>query len=533
MSEPQLPEPVKVSWALAQQLRRIWEPRWQRLYDLCMPYKPRFGGPGGGNVPAADNSTIYDETGMVAVDEFASRLQTGIMPAGIDWALLEFAEGSNYAGDEEAALDLADVQTELFRQLSRSNLAAETKDSFVDLSGPGAHCLRVMPGPWSRRLKFQAIPLHDFWLTPGPDGEWADVHVRYRLPRYAVPAQYPGVVMPEAKKGARNETEVEVIDSWVRDLDAMAMGRPERWLNQIHMEGRPLKPATEVTGEGACPYIVGRWGKNAGELYGIGQGMQAIPAMASANEIVRMLLAHGEFAMAGMWQAEDDGVLNPWSVQLVPGTIIPIAPGSKGLQPLTPQGGRMEIGQLLLTNHQHSIKKALYNEQLGPREGTPVTAFEIQERMNELARAIGPAYERVWQETVIPLLARCLRLLKEQGVVKLPTLGGDQIKVVPASAFVRSAAYGQVRRASEWAQGIAALYGPEALATQVSLERWTAWTAERMGAPAQLLFDRQEKQRAAKQLEAMAVQAQAEAAGGAAPAGGAASLLAPAPVSVL
>lgn len=527
MSDDPADKPVLQSFALGKALRAPREGRWQRLNELAMPERPSFTS--GADTQGRNMGEVYDETGMVGVDEFASRLQTGIMPAGIDWALLEFAQPA----EDEAKAQLAAVQRDLFLALSRSNLAAETKDSFMDLGGYGTGCLRIMPGPWSQRLRFLAIALHDCWITPGPDGTWADVHVRYRLPRYAVQAQWPGATLPEADPKERTNAQLEVIDSWVRDLDAMSMGRPERWLNQVHVNGRAITPSVEKSGEGSCPYIVARWGKNPGDLYGIGQGMRALPAMEVANEIVRMLLSHGQFAMAGMWQAEDDGVLNPWSVSLVPGSIIPIAPGSKGLQPLSPQGGKMEIGQLLLTNHQHAIKKALYNEQLGPREGTPVTAFEIQERMNELARAIGPAYERVWQEFVLPLLARCLRLLKAQGVLNMPALGEGEVNVVAASAFVRSAAYGQVRRASEWMQGIAALYGPEALAAQVSLDRFAAWSGDSMGIPADLRHTPVEKQRGAERLEQMAMQAQAQ---GGAPSGGAdpmQALLSPTPVQTL
>ncbi len=221
LQDRELPAPVAQSWSLAKSERAPWEGRWQRLNELAMPFRPSFhGGP-----PTASSGqnrgSVYDETGQVGVDEFAARLQTGIMPAGIEWARFEFADGTPDGPEgEEAQLGLAAVQRELFLELSRSNLAAETKDSFMDLAGFGTCCMRVLPGPRTSRIRFQAIGLTDVWVTPGEDGRWADVHVRYWLPRYAVQAQFPDAKLPDLEDGRQDSQRIEVIDSWIRDLES-------------------------------------------------------------------------------------------------------------------------------------------------------------------------------------------------------------------------------------------------------------------------------------------------------------------------
>src|SRR3712207_9562090 len=58
----------------------------------------------------------------------------------------------------------------------------------------------------------------------------------------------------------------------------------------------------------------------------------------TANTVVEMVLKNASIAVTGIWQAEDDGVLNPATVRLVPGSIIPKAPGSAGLTPLAAPG---------------------------------------------------------------------------------------------------------------------------------------------------------------------------------------------------
>ncbi|KAF0139564.1 MAG: hypothetical protein FD153_917 [Rhodospirillaceae bacterium] len=60
------------------------------------------------------------------------------------------------------------------------------------------------------------------------------------------------------------------------------------------------------------------------------------------------MLKNATIAVTGIWQVNDDDVLNPANIKLVPGTIIPKAVGSAGLTPLEAPG-RFDISQLVLT----------------------------------------------------------------------------------------------------------------------------------------------------------------------------------------
>src|SRR3546814_6808214 len=62
--------------------------------------------------------------------------------------------------------------------------------------------------------------------------------------------------------------------------------------------------------------------------------MKALPDIKTANKVVELILKNASIAVTGIWQADDDGVLNPATVRLVPGAIIPKAQGSAGLTPL-------------------------------------------------------------------------------------------------------------------------------------------------------------------------------------------------------
>ena len=94
-----------------------------------------------------------------------------------------------------------------------------------------------------------------------------------------------------------------------------------------------------ATGHSTCsPFISFRWLKGAGEIYGRSPVMTALPDIKTVNKVVELVLKNASISVTGIWQADDDGVLNPANIQLVPGSIIPKAVGSAGLTPLQAPG---------------------------------------------------------------------------------------------------------------------------------------------------------------------------------------------------
>ena len=49
---------------------------------------------------------------------------------------------------------------------------------------------------------------------------------------------------------------------------------------------------------------------------------------------MELVLKNATIAVSGIWQADDDGVINLSNINLTPGAIIPKAVGSSGLTPL-------------------------------------------------------------------------------------------------------------------------------------------------------------------------------------------------------
>ena len=88
-------------------------------------------------------------------------------------------------------------------------------------------------------------------------------------------------------------------------------------------------------------------------------------------------------AIAGIYQMDDDGVINPDTINLVPGTVIPKAPNSAGLQPIR-QAGDLNFTNFVLSDMRTNIKKALYNDMLGNPDRTPASATEDSRKNGRL-----------------------------------------------------------------------------------------------------------------------------------------------------
>ena len=135
--------------------------------------------------------------------------------------------------------------------------------------------------------------------------------------------------------------------------------------------------------------------------------MTALPDIKTANKVVELILKNASIAVTGIWLADDDGVLNPANIKLVPGSIIPKAVGSAGLTPLQAPG-RFDVSQLVLDDLRARIRHTLLTDRLGPVVSSKMTATEVLERSGEMTRLLGAMFGRLQAELLNPLVHRAV-----------------------------------------------------------------------------------------------------------------------------
>ena len=479
----------------------------EECYEYALPQRESFYYEVSGQ---RRDDKIFDETAVVGVQEFASRLQSGLVPNFARWA--DLTAGSETPKEQRDVVnnELEEVTEYVFEILQNSNFAQEVHESFMDLA-VGTGVLVCEEGDAINPIRFSAIPLPHVILDTGPDDRIDHVFRERKQIRFdQLPMLYPkGNFNPELQALINNKSDqtTTVLEIVCRNYTKT---NEEAFLHYaICMTTKSVLMQREMSGVGSNPFICFRWSKCAGEVYGRGPLFNALSAIKTTNLTVEMILENAQMAISGIYQMEDDGVINPDTINLVPGTIIPKAMGSAGLQPIQ-AAGSFDVAQLVLGDMRNNIKRALYNDMLGDPNRTPASATEIAERMADLSRRIGSAFGRLQVELVQPVLQRVVHILKKQGRLEVPTINGREVKIRSVSPLAQAQANQGITAVSRFLELANGAFGPEAINVLINTEETAAYLAKKFGIPDNLVRDEQEREQILALMQQMQ-QSQAQA----------------------
>ena len=462
----------------------------EECYEYALPQRESFYYEVSGQ---RRDDKIFDSTAVVGVQEFASRLQSGLVPNFARWA--DLSAGSEVPKEERDSVnnELDEVTDYVFEVLQNSNFAQEVHESFMDLA-VGTGILVCEEGDAINPIRFSAIPLPHVILDTGPDDRIDHVFRERKNIRYdQLTIMYPNGTFNEQLIGLMNsqgDQTTTVLEVVCRDYSKL---NEEAYLHYaICMTTKSVIMKRDMKGVGSNPFICFRWSKCAGEVYGRGPLFNALSDIKTVNLTVEMILENAQMAISGIYQMEDDGVINVDTINLVPGTIIPKAMGSAGLQPIQ-AAGRFDVAQLQIDRGQNAIKKHLYSEMLGDPNRTPASATEVAERMADLSRRIGSAFGRLQIELVQPVLQRVIYILKKQGRIEIPTINGREVKIKSVSPLAQAQANQDISAVSRFLELAQSAFGPEAMQILINSEMTAAYLAKKFGVPDSLIRDEEER----------------------------------------
>ncbi|NKE46412.1 phage tail protein [Roseomonas frigidaquae] len=462
------PEQILARHARAAARRRPLEGRWQDCYDYALP--------------AANAAPLFDATAADAAEQLAASLLAELAPPWSRWFGLaptrRVAEGPDA---QAAARVLEDAAETLQGHLDRSNFALELHQAFLELVVTGTAVLLVEEAPpgETSALRFTAVPLRETVLEEGPSGRLDTVFRAIRLTPAEIRARWPQAQLVLPRQDGNDEApQLRVVEAvWP---DARAGHR-----FAVVLDGGEAAP--ELLAEGRFsenPFIAFRWLKVPGETYGRGPVAKALPDIRTANKVVELILKNASIAATGIWQAEDDGVLNPATVRLVPGAIIPKAQGSAGLTPLAAPGN-FDVSQLILQDLRTRIRGALLADRIAASDKAGMTATEVTERSAISIRLLGAIYGRLQAELLSPLVARCLSVLRRRGEVPALLADGQEARLVYSSPLARVQARADASDTLLFLQAAAGL-GKDAQAV-LDAPAAARWLARTLGAPPEII----------------------------------------------
>ena len=484
----------------AKAIKDQWTPIFEDCYEYALPQRESFYSE---SIAKRRSESIFDETAVVGVQEFASRLQAGIVPNYARWA--DLTSGTEIPKDQQKAVNenLDQVTEYIFEILQNSNFSQEVHETFLDCA-VGTGVLLVEEGDAVQPVRFRSIPLPQVLLDSGYDDKidhvFRERYIKFKQITVAYPnAKIPERMMEEMSKNP--DKDCKVIEVIYRDYENR---KEEEYKYCVISEMYQAELFNDTfKGIGSNPFIIYRWSKCAGEVYGRGPLQLALPAIKTANLVIELILENAQMAISGMYQVEDDGVINVDNIQLIPGTIIPKAVGSSGLTPVAP-AGNFQVSDLVIRDMRQNIKKALYNDMLGnPNEKTPMSATEVAERMADLSRQIGAAFGRLQAELVNPVLQRVIYILKKQGRINIPTVNGREIKIRSSSPLAQAQQQQDVATIDRFVAMLQGRVGPQITNLLIKQQDMAKFIAKKLGVPEELIRSDEEMIQAGQQLQQM------------------------------
>ncbi|MBU6235266.1 MAG: phage tail protein [Alphaproteobacteria bacterium] len=465
---------INEAYMQARKSRALWESIWRDCYQYALPQSDAFQ-------TRMNNAQIFDGTAMDAVDQLASSLLANLTPPWSSWFGLKPGPELSAAEAEALAPVLEGAARVMQAHFDRSNFAVEMHQAFLDLvtAGTGTILFEEAGVGQMSAFKFSALPLSSVTLEEGvTSGRLERVYREAKLTVAQIQARFPRAVLPASMLRERDPNK-----TW----GVIECAQPDAEKPVIRYAVILTEPYETLLSEAqlaASPFIAFRWAKAPADVYGRSPVMKALPDIKTANKVVELILKNASIAVTGIWQADDDGVLNPATVELAPGTIIPKAVGSAGLRPLE-MPGRFDVSQLVLDDLRARIRHALLTDRLGQIGDRRMTATEVMERSAETALLLGATYGRLQSELLTPLVQRGWAILRRRGEVPDLTIDGRTVQLDYRSPLARAQGQRGVANTINWITTTLAM-GPEA-ASAIDLVGAARFIGEALGVPSDLI----------------------------------------------
>lgn len=420
--------------------RQPHETTWRDCFDMTFPL--RGSGFNSTELDAASGQSkkaeLLDGTGTDSARILASGLMSGLTPANSLWFQLEVDKQS----DEEAYW-LDENGPTLWKAIHSSNFGAAGYECCLDATVAGWFVLYVDTDRDSGEFNFEQWALADCYLGASKRGGPVDIVYRdYVLTAEQAVAEFGEDCSGDTQKLAKDKPDTLV--NFVHAIypreggDVQAMLPKRLPFASCHVEVK-VKKLVRESGYHEFPCIVPRWHLLPKSVYAVGPAFDAMPDMKMLNTLSFDELANADIAIAGMWIAEDDGVLNPRTVKVGPRKII-VANSVDSMKALE-TGGDWQLAEYLVKMKQAAVRKIFMADQLEPQDAPgDTTAYEVHVRVMLIRQLLGPVYGRYESEYLQRLIDRCFGLAFRAGMfAPAPqSLAGRQIHVKYISPLARA-----------------------------------------------------------------------------------------------
>lgn len=459
--------------------KSLWIDTLQQAYQYALPQREEFYE----NMREGQkkNEEVYDSTAINGLQKYASRMQATLMPPWRKWAKL--APGQEIPEpDKQAVMEGLEKATEvLFTAFNHSPLATQAHEAILEC-GVSTGALLFQEGDAEQPFDIVAVPLSQIVPEEGPDGTIETVFREWDVPGRLIERKWPDAKVPESQAQSiksKPDAKVKMIEG--------TMYNPETKKYDYKVM---IKQGMEIIverEEDVSPWIVFRTAVMPGEILGRGPVMQALPDILTANKVVEFTLRRAAIDIGGIYTHVSDGSINPYTIQLVPNSIIPVGSNNNENPTLRrlETGGGIDVSQIVLADLRANINDALFNDQLGPVEGPTKSATEISIRQQDLVQTAGATFGRLQTELLEKLVKRGVYILQRLGKIPDFNVDGKEVTLRYESPLARAQDADEIQSIVRWME-LSSMAGPQIFMGTTKVEEIPAKLGELLGVPADL-----------------------------------------------
>lgn len=393
--------------------RRTFEPTWQKVIDYVVPNKPNiYGERIDGDVSNA--ADVYDNTASRSANRLSATLNGMLTNQQSEWFDLVIKDlEEELQNDRDIKKYTTNVKDMLRSYLESSNFYTEIFELYKDISTIGTGVLYVdQTDDPDRLFNFSTRFIGEIYMDENSEGMVDTVARKFTMNARQVVQEFGEENVSDKVKEMCEENEYDESVTIVHfvfpreERDVTSKSPDDRKYASYWFEYDNDTVLLE-DGYDAFPYIIVRWSKSSGEIYGRSPAIDNIHDIMTLNEMEYTNLLTGQ-------KLADPPVLVPdeiFDTDFDAGGITYYDPSLMAEPKPLYLGTQLPVTIEMANAKRDAIRDGFYVTQLQLIDHRNMTASEVRIRNQENMRILGPTYGRLQFELMDPLINRCLEIL--------------------------------------------------------------------------------------------------------------------------
>jgi hypothetical protein len=486
---------------------------WQDCTDYVNPRRGDFKAK-----QARGSSTrfdkVFDSTAPLANEQLASGLHGHLTNTAERWFSLRVPGIEPSDSISRWLQSTVDAMFERTFNVASSNFITSVHEMYLDIGsyGTGVFFTEDRPG---KSVGFRSFHLADCYAMENHEGVIDTLYRKYKHTARQLMELY-APILPEKFKdiATKNPFQEFTCIHAVEPRSSINYDKKDKssmpWKSCYVLVEEKLM--LKEGGYQEFPYMVPRWSKTSGEVYGRSPSMTCMPDIKMVNEMMKTTIRAAQKATDPPLMVPDDGFMMP--LRTIPGGLNYYRSGTADkIEPLI-GGERPDIGLDFIESRREHITKSFHVDWMSLAEGPQMTATEVLQRQEDKMRLMGPMVGRLQSEFLGPLIERVFAVMNRRGELPQPPsdVEGVDLQIDYVSPVARAQKSTLVFNFARFLEQMGPLtqMKPEVF-DNIDADATFRWAHKTLDAPMETLIDAEKvKENRQAQQEAMQKQQQAE-----------------------